>query len=510
MCVFRCDNFNRTVFFLYWQQIGLFVGISFIHFCKRSEAKIYCYNAIKKSLVHNMNKQELRTSILLAFVYILRLLGIFLMLPIFTLYASGLSGGDNKTLVGLAFGIYGLTQAIFQLPFGIASDYWGRKKVIFLGLLIFALGSVLSAFANDIWTLTFARSLQGAGAISSAVIALLADLTRDEVRTRAMSIIGLSIGLTFSGSLIIAPILNQLVGVKGIFILTGVLIIPAILLVHFLVPNPPKMRIHNDSSAKLSKIPNVIKDLNLWKLNFGIFALHCGQMALFVALPFILEKHTGILRHELWKIYLPVTLIGIIAMIPAVIVGETKNKLKSVLLIAIVFLAITQLGLTLNANYLAMILVLLSFYFIGLNIAEAILPSWVSKIAHPQIKGTAMGIYNTSMSLGLFSGSLIGGLLLHHFNEQMVFIFCFVLMLLWVLVVLTLKSPKLLKTLIFTLPDTWQKYHNTLNCKLNEMNGIVETAFSDDGETLYLKVLPKSFDVNALQMLLLENPEYVS
>lgn len=457
-----------------------------------------------------MTRSERRTGGLLASVYALRLLGIFLLLPVFSLYAAGLPGGENKAMVGLAFGIYGLTQAIFQLPLGMASDRFGRKKVIYFGLAIFALGSFLSAFAHNITLLVLARALQGAGAVSAVVVALLADLTREEVRTRAMAMVGLSIGLTFSASLIIGPLLEQYIGVPGIFILTGLLIIAAVLVVHFAIPNPENLRLHEDAETKLNLLPTVLKNRELWRLNFGIFALHCAQMALFVALPFVLEKHLHFTESGHWKVYLPVTLIGIVLMVPAVIIGETRHKLKPVLLAAIVLMALAQFGLAQGAYSLWGILIALALYFIGLNILEAILPSWVSKVSPPQVKGTAMGVYNTAMSLGLFSGSLAGGILLQHFDAAAVFYFCGGLMLLWGLVALFSAPPRAVKTLLFAVPATWQNRLEALNYELSLIKGIAEAAFSEDGQTLYLKVLPRDFDEETLKSTLAEKPQYVS
>lgn len=383
-----------------------------------------------------LNSLERQVSIVLSIVYSLRLLGIFLLLPVFSLYASQLSGGDNRFWIGLAFGLYGLMQAACQLPLGVLSDRFGRKKIIVAGLSVFALGSFLCAFADNIFMLSIARAVQGAGAVSAAVVALLADTTRDEVRTRAMSLIGASIGLTFSGSLIIAPILDRFIGVSGVFILTGIGAILGIFLILFLIP---KENTFFRQPEKMN-FTAVLKNADLWRLNFGIFALHAAQMAMFVALPFVLQD-LGFVKADLWKIYFPVTVIGVILMIPAVIVGETRHKLKAVLLLSIVLLGLAQIGLASSAALIP-IIIALCFYFIGLNIAEAVLPSAVSKIAPKELKGTAMGIYNTAMSLGLFSGSVIGGILLQKYQSSTVFLFCGGLMLLWFLVSLFLPQLK--------------------------------------------------------------------
>ena len=392
----------------------------------------------KLNVRSRLNRLEKQISFVLSIVYSLRLLGIFLLLPVFSIYASQLAGGDDRFWIGLAFGLYGLMQAACQLPLGVLSDRFGRKKIIVAGLSVFALGSFLCAFADNIFMLSIARAVQGAGAVSAAVVALLADTTRDEVRTRAMSLIGASIGLTFSGSLIVAPILDRFIGVSGVFILTGVGAILGIFLILFAIP---KEETFFRQPEKMN-FTAVLKNADLWRLNFGIFALHAAQMAMFIALPFVLQD-LGFVKADLWKIYFPVTLIGVILMIPAVIVGEVKHKLKAVLLLSIVLLLAAQFGLSLSHNIMPIVFVL-SLYFIGLNIAEAVLPSAVSKIAPKELKGTAMGIYNTAMSLGLFLGSVIGGLLLQRFDSSTVFIFCGGLMLLWLVVSLFL--PQLVKS----------------------------------------------------------------
>ena len=254
----------------------------------------------KSQVRSHLTVLEKKVSVILSIVYSLRLLGIFLLLPVFSLYASQLSGGDNRFWIGLAFGLYGLMQAVCQLPLGILSDRFGRKKMIVIGLAVFAAGSFLCAFADNIFTLSIARAVQGAGAVSAAVVALLADITRDEVRTRAMSLIGASIGLTFSGSLIIAPVLDRWIGVGGVFILTGIGAIMGILLILFAIPET------NIRQPEKMNFAAVFANRHLWQLNFGIFALHAAQMAMFVALPFVLQD-LGFIKADLWKIYFPRT-----------------------------------------------------------------------------------------------------------------------------------------------------------------------------------------------------------
>ena len=253
-----------------------------------------------------MTPLEMRATISLASIYGLRMLGMFLLLPIFAIYAEKLEGGQNHTLIGVALGAYGLMQVLLQLPFGMASDKFGRKKIIYIGLILFAIGSVVAAVSNNIYVVIIGRAVQGAGAISAVVTALVADSTREEHRTKAMAMIGATIGLTFAVSLVAAPLLNQLIGVKGIFWLTAVLSILAIGVVKYAVPDPAFSQFHSDAQAAPSKIKDVLRDAQLLRLNFGTFCLHGAQMAMFIVVPFALKETSGLSENQHWQVYLPV------------------------------------------------------------------------------------------------------------------------------------------------------------------------------------------------------------
>ncbi|OSI07474.1 MFS transporter [Neisseria animaloris] len=445
---------------------------------------------------------EWRASSSLAGVYALRMLGMFLVLPVLALYAATLPGAENnKTLVGLAMGMYGLTQAALQLPLGIASDKFGRKRVIYVGLIVFAAGSFLAAAANTLEMLVVARALQGAGAISAAVTALLADLTRDEVRTRGMAMIGLSIGLTFSASLVLAPALSGIIGVPGLFMLTGVLTVISIAVVAWVTPDPVKSKLHEDTQAQPSRIGEVLKNTQLLSLDFGIFALHASQMALFISLPFALE-HLGLDKIQHWKIYLPATIIGLILMVPLIIIGETRNKLKQVFLGGIGCIAAAQMGLLYGLESIWMIAVYLTIYFIGFNVLEASLPSIVSKIAPADLKGTAMGVYNTMQSVGLFAGGALGGWIFQHYGFGGVFAFCTSLMLLWMLIAMFAPAPKPVKNIAFTVPTEWQGRTADLHAALATLQGTEAVSFSVDEQTVYIKALQKGFDQTAAEKII--------
>ncbi|WP_434778229.1 MFS transporter [Neisseria sp. Ec49-e6-T10] len=443
----------------------------------------------------NMNAKELQTSIALAAVYALRMLGMFLIIPVFALYAPTLVGGDNKAWVGFAMGgAYGLTQAILQLPLGMASDKWGRKKIIYIGLLIFALGSFLASYADNIYLLAFARAVQGAGAVSAAITALLADLTREQVRTRAMAMIGISIGITFAASLVLGPVLDHIIGVKGIFTLTGILSLVAIVAIHFLVPNPQELKIHDDTQAKTSFLPIVLKDAQLLRLNFGIFALHTAQMSLFMVLPIALVK-LGLPKTEHAHLYLPIVIAGFVFMIPAIIYGEKKQKLKQVFVFSIALMVIAQLCLAFSLDHFVLVCSSLVIYFIAFNILEATLPSLISKIAPTQAKGTAMGVYNTAQSLGLFAGGAGGGLIFAHFSFLGIFTFCSILMIIWLILAITAAKPPAAKNIMFSLSKIWQNHSQSLTALLTQQSGILEIAFSEDNQTLYLKITQEDADL---------------
>lgn len=450
--------------------------------------------------------QEWRAATSLAGVYALRMLGMFLVLPVLALHAHDLAGtnaANAPKMVGLAMAMYGLTQALLQLPLGMLSDKIGRKKVIYLGMGVFALGSFWAASANDVHTLIMARAVQGAGAVSAAVTALLADLTREEVRTRAMSLIGLSIGLTFSVSLVLSPILSRWLGVNGLFALMGVLSLASIALVAWYTPNPTsaQSRLHEDAQLQVGHIGEVLKNGQLLRLNFGIFVLQAGLMAMFTTLPFAL-KNLGWDKASHWQIYLPATVIGLVLMIPAIIIGETRNKLKPVFLLGIGLTTAAQFALLGSLNAAWLIGLSLVVYFIGFNILEASMPSLVSKIAPGDLKGTAMGVYNTLQSVGVFSGGIIGSRLYAQYGFNGVFIFCGAIGIAWLWLAACAPAPKPVKNIMFAVPPAWQGDLGSLKTAIQTTAGVESIAFSHDNQTLFIKALQQGFDEAAIQTIL--------
>ena len=387
---------------------------------------------------YRMTPLERNASIWLALLYGSRMLGMFLILPVFSVHAQSLPGGESATLVGLAMGIYGLTQSFGQIPFGAASDKYGRKRIIIIGLLLFALGSFIAAAATDLVWVIVGRAIQGAGAISAAVTAFIADSTREEHRTKAMAMVGGSIGLTFAVSLIAAPVMYKLIGMGGIFALTGILSLIAILVVAYVVPPAPKAPVTQRVPFSV-----ILANGELMRMNYGVFALHMTQMAMFVVMPGALVEYVGLPLSAHWKVYLPIVLASFALMLPPVFAGERRGMMKSVFLGAIVLMLAVQLGLWLflsSPTHWVILLGLLLAFFVSFNILEASQPSLVSRIAPPAAKGAALGVYNTLQALGLFCGGAIGGWLQQHVGRSAVFALGAALTLVWIVVAANMKN----------------------------------------------------------------------
>ena len=399
--------------------------------------------AMSDHLTDAMSREEKRASVSLAAIFALRMLGMFLILPVFAIHAHTLPGGDNLTLVGLALGAYGLTQAIFQIPFGMASDAFGRKRVIVIGLLIFAIGSVVAALASDIYWTILGRVVQGAGAISAAVTALAADLTREQHRTKVMAMIGSSIGLVFAFSLVIAPVLYAAIGMSGIFWMTGGLSLTAIAVVTYIVPEPPPLHL-----GPRVPLRDVLANTQLLRLNLGIFILHMSQMMIFVVVPGLLITTGDLPLAAHWKVYLSAVLISFVLMVPAIIYAEKYQKLRTVFVSAIILLLLTLLVLGLQGNHFYVVVGGLLSFFVAFNTLEAMLPSLISRVAPPRAKGAALGVYNTTQALGLFLGGALGGWIAKHFGGQSVFVFAAGMTTLWLAAAATMQPvlPRLTTT----------------------------------------------------------------
>lgn len=375
-----------------------------------------------------MSKQEIRSSASLAGVFALRMLGLFLILPVFSLHAQTLPDGNNAVLVGLAMGMYGLCQAICQIPLGMASDRIGRKPVIVAGLILFALGSVWAALADSVMGILIGRAIQGSGAISAALTALIADTTREQHRTKAMAMVGGSIGISFALSLVMAPALYQALGMSGIFFLTAALALCGIAVVLKLTPSAPAL--------PLARVPlrQVLAMPELMRLNYGVFVLHLSQMAMFVVLPAYLVNVVELPLSQHWKLYLPVMVLSFFTMLPAIMYGEKNGKMKTVFVAAIALLCLVLFAFSSALQHRLGLIVLLFAFFIAFNILEACQPSLVSRLAPLAAKGSALGVYNTLQALGLFCGGWLGGWLKQQGNHAAVFVLAGLFCAVWLII----------------------------------------------------------------------------
>jgi len=448
-----------------------------------------------------MSPVELRATAGLAGIYGLRMFGMFIILPVFAFYAEDLPGGNNYLLVGIALGAYGLTQAILQIPFGWLSDRIGRKPVIYLGLILFAIGSFIAASATDIYWVIFGRVIQGAGAISAAVMALAADLTREEHRTKAMAAIGMTIGTTFAVSLIVAPALNNLIGVPGIFAMTGVLALLAMGVVYKVIPDPLVSRFHSDTEASAGRFHNVLRNPELLRLDFGVFALHAVLMALWLVVPLSLRQ-AGLAAEQHWQIYLPVLLISMLLIIPAIIYAEKKAKLKPVFTVAVAVLLVSQVLLALALDSVWGTAAALLVFFAAFNLLEASLPSLISKIAPVGAKGTAIGVYSSVQFLGAFTGATAGGYLYGNHGGSALFAFCGILLALWLVLAATMKAPAAVRTRMYHVQEMDTGRASGLSRELAALPGVREALVLASERVAYLKVDMQGFDEERVVQLL--------
>lgn len=432
-------------------------------------------------------------------LYGLRMLGLFMVLPVMPLMLLNYPGAE-PFLIGLAIGVYGLTQAALQLPYGWLSDKYGRKPLIYIGLIIFALGSVVAAMAESITVLLIGRALQGAGAIASVLMALLADLTRDEKRTQAMATVGISIGLAFIVAMALGPLLAGIIGLSGLFWLTAIFSLVGILVVKFWVPNAEGLRKHLDAGVDKQRLGQVLKNGQLLRLDFSILVLHLLLTAVFVSVPGLLHA-AGFSLTQHSFIYLGTMLLGFALMIPLIIIGEKGRKMKAMLLLAVSFLIAALVLMATNLGVWSLLIGLLVF-FTGFNLLEASLPSLISKQAPVEAKGTAMGIYSTSQFLGAFLGGMLGGLALQFVSAQYLFLGAAALCIVLLLVLLGFQQPRHLSSRIFTLPQLDAAALDEFKQRLVSLPGVIEVVFLAQENTGYLKLDQQELDAEALAQLL--------
>lgn len=445
----------------------------------------------------SLTPTERRAAASLAAVYTVRMLGLFLILPVFSVYAIELEGA-TPFLVGIAIGIYGLTQGLLQIPLGMLSDRIGRKPVIVGGLLLFVFGSLVAAASDSLAGIIAGRALQGMGAIAAAVLALAADLTREEVRARIMAAIGASIALSFAAALVLGPVLNRMIGVPGIFSVTAVLGVLAILVVLFAMPQPAAT-LHRDVGVVPTLLTDMLRDRELLRLNFGIFTLHFALAANFVVLPVLFSHELAFEAAAHWKLYLPVIVGSFAVAIPLIVLGEKRRKVRELLVGGVALLCLTQI-LYLGAQhvllYTAAVVLL---FFIASNILEAVLPSLVAKLAPPERKGTAMGVYSTAQFLGIFAGGAMGGWIWQSFGISGIFVLTGALVVLWLLAAATMRPPRYLSAYLLHVGSLTEAEAAALGASLVMVPGVAEARVIAADGVAYLRVDRRDLDEVALR-----------
>lgn len=449
-----------------------------------------------------MLKTEKRAALSLALIYAFRMIGLFMILPVFSLYASDYSDA-SPILIGLAIGIYGLTQGLFQLPFGFLSDRLGRKRMILLGLVLFCAGSVVAAMADSIYQIIFGRALQGMGAIAAVVMALAADLTREEVRIRIMAVIGMSIGFSFMLSMILGPVFASSYGISGIFWITAMLALLSIAIMLWVTPDPEQQGFHRDAQLSISDISRVAENKELLRLDFGVFVLHMVLAATFVIFPLVLRDQLQLPVDQHWKTYLPVFVLSVAIMVPMIITAEKKGKMKAMFLTGILVVTLAEVGLYLFQGHF-MLFTMLVLFFAGFNFLEASLPSLVAKIAPADMKGTAMGLFSSAQFLGAFTGGLLGGWMLSYSNYQPAFLQLSIFLLAWWMVAFFMKNPKAVSSRIVSLMEMDETSVQNFRQQAEKLPGVQEITVYLEDRIAYMKIDKKVFTEDSLESLMLK------
>lgn len=457
-----------------------------------------------------MNALEKRAVSALASVYAMRMLGLFMVLPVFAVLGSDLAGA-TPALIGLAIGAYGLTQALLQVPFGLLSDRFGRKPLIYAGLLIFALGSLLAGYSESIIGVIAGRALQGAGAIASVLMALLSDLTREEQRTKAMATVGITIGLSFSLSLIVGPLVGSVAGLSGIFYLTAILAAGAILIVHYLVPETGRATAHSDTLPARAMLGRVLTDARLLRLDFGIFALHLVLTALFLLVPVLLTQQLGLPAGDQWWFYLTLMVTSFVAMVPFIVIGEKNRQMKPVFCGAIALLTLSTATLWLAVGALWQAWLALFFFFMAFNLLEACLPSLISKESPAGARGTAMGVYSTSQFFGAFLGGALGGLIAGFAGAGGVLLLMVVVLLVWLLLALGMPQPTYASSLVVPLRGSLSAEEiPAADEAFRALPGVRDVVVIHGEGTAYLKIDQQEFDEEQLRLVSFVRPAALS
>ncbi|MCX4189533.1 MFS transporter [Methylophaga sp. OBS3] len=445
-----------------------------------------------------LSASEKRSISGLAIIFALRMLGLFMILPVFSLSAQQYAH-STPLLIGLAIGAYGLTQAALQIPFGMMSDRIGRKNVIFIGLVLFALGSVLAAVADSIYTVILGRLLQGSGAIAAVVMALTADLTRDQHRTKAMAAIGISIGLSFSLALASGAALESSLGLDGIFWATAILAVVGMAVLKWWVPTPHRHKVHKEMKPAKKQLMDVLTNRPIMRMVISILLLHLLLTLSFFALPIALQDFAGIAKEDLAKTYLPILLLAFVTMVPFIIVAEKHRQMKIVFIGAIAVLAIAQFGWALKPGSLTLLLLCLWLFFTAFNILEASLPSMMSKLSPLYYKGTAMGVYSSAQFIGAFLGGVLGGVIYSFGDISWIFFTAMGLCLLWLLMMLPMAAPTHFSHRIIPLKGLTKANADDYQNQLESIPGVVETIIVIQDKLAYVKFLADDTDITELE-----------
>lgn len=447
---------------------------------------------------NQMTPQESRATWGLGTVFSLRMLGMFMVLPVLTTYGMALSGA-TETLIGIAIGIYGLAQAIFQIPFGLLSDRVGRKPLIVFGLMIFCIGSVVAASTESIWGVIIGRAMQGSGAIAAAVMALLSDLTREQNRTKAMAFIGISFGVTFAIAMVLGPIITHAWGLHALFWAITVLTLLAIVITLLVVPSPATHLLNRESSMVKGGFGKVLSNGKLLKLNFGIMCLHILLMSSFVVLPQVMEL-AGFPPSEHWRVYLVTMLVSFVAVIPVIIYAEKQRRMKQVFMGCVAVLLLAELVLWYAGLHFWGVIAGIQLFFLAFNVMEAILPSLISKESPAGYKGTAMGIYSTSQFIGVAIGGSLGGYIYGNVGAGAVFLICAAIATVWLLLSATMTEPPYVSSLRITLSELAVK-DSALEANIKALPGVAEAVVVPEELSAYVKVDTKQTNRQTLEQL---------